>query len=111
MTACFYIHGRRACYSRRTVQLVFVELFQRGEKRIKKLTSVLLTIVKRDPVEQRVSLATNDCPDCVDDVGRVRLSWDADGVLPNESMEVFVKTLSDCRGTSLLVLTRQFRAT
>ena len=69
-----------------------VELFERGEKRVKKLNSVLLSIVERDPVEQRVSLATNECPDCVDDVGRVRVSWDADGVLPNETTEVFVKT-------------------
>ena len=69
---------------------------RRRVKRIKKLTSVLLSIVEQDPVEQRVSLATNECPDRVDDVGRVRVSWDADRVLPNESTEVFVKTMSDC---------------
>ena len=105
----------RACYTRYTVSPCtatgVVELFQRRIKRIKKLTSVLLSIVERDPVEQRVWLATNECPDCVDDVGRVRVSWDADRVLSNESTDVFVKTLSDCRGTSLFVLTRQFLAT
>ena len=86
-----------------------VELFERGEKRVKKLTSVL-SIVELDPVEQRVSLATNECPDCVDDDGRVRVNWDADGVLPKESTEVFIKALSDGRGTSLFVLTRQLLA-
>ena len=87
-----------------------VELFERGEKRVEKLTSVLLSIVERNPVEQRVSLATNECPDYVDDVRRVRVSWDADGVLPKESTEVFVKALSDGRSTSLFVLTRHFLA-
>ena len=87
-----------------------VELFERGEKRVEKLTSVLLSIVVRDPVEQRVSLAMNECPDCVDDVGRVRAGWDGDGVLPKESTEVVVKALSDGRSTSLFVLTRQFLA-
>ena len=67
---------------------------------------MLLSIVERDPVEQRVLLATNESPDCVDDVERVRVSWDADGVLPKESTEVFVKALSDGRSTSLFVLTR-----